>query len=130
MANYIDRARESVRNHFAALMSDEVKKCVQAARLNLFYGPLGSAYLTENDLPDLSFSEAVEKVADWWREQDHEVWVDTQCDEVLTKCPEGYTDDETGEFVEVCWEDYIVFDGRELKRAVFGDLAHELANYI
>lgn len=49
-----------------------------------------------------------------------DLWVDTMSDCVLTSEPEGWEDDETGEWVEPEWSDYAHADGRDIVRALFG----------
>jgi hypothetical protein len=130
MSKIFETARSAVKAHFVALMDEETRKCVQLAHTDLYYGPVNAEYCESEGLPVLSFTEACEQIHNWWRDHDHEVWYDVQLGEVLTKCPEGYTDEETDEFVDVCWEDYVLFNGCDLKRAVFGELEPYLRNYI
>jgi hypothetical protein len=105
-----------VRAYYVERMPQRIKDVIGAANSSLHFG--GGDALCELEL---GFESAMEELFTWWDEQPHEVWLDTQCEEVCDKAPEGYTDDD-GEYVEPMWEDFIQYELREIKRAVFGEL--------
>jgi len=53
---------------------------------------------------------------------DPPLWLDTQSDDVLTSEPEGYKDEETGDWIEPEWSDYVQYEKSDILRIVFGSL--------
>lgn len=115
---------KKVKAYFSERMTEREDACVLLATLDLYIGPTS----LDEDSPhkDLTFSTAVDELCAWWRNQLHEVWLDTDCDHVSESAPEGW-EDETGEWQEPAWECWMHFDTRALKRALFGA---ELAGFI
>lgn len=49
-----------------------------------------------------------------------DLWFDT-CAECVSDCePEGWQDEETGEYIEPEWSDYVHLEGRDVVAAIFG----------
>lgn len=48
------------------------------------------------------------------------LYIETQSDGVMTSEPEGYEDDETGEWVEPDWSDFVALDSSDIVAALFG----------
>ncbi len=98
-----------------------------AANSDLYNGPRDS--YEDDPFPYLGFSHAVKIVGDWAdRELPSEIWVDMDCGEVINGCPEeGYTNEETGEYIENCLDHIYHSESRDILRAIFGK---ELASYL
>jgi hypothetical protein len=118
MKNRQDEYEKKVKAYFTERMTEREHACVLLAMLDLYIGPTS----LDEDSPhkDLTFSKAVDELCAWWRDQPREVWLDMDCDHVSESEPEGWTDEETGEFIEPAWECWMHFDTCAVKRALFG----------
>jgi hypothetical protein len=126
MKNRQDEYEKTVKAYYTEKMSERERACAWFANLDLYFGP--NSRPDEGDInADLTFSKAVDELCAWWRDQPREVWLDMDCDHVSESEPEGWTDEETGEFIEPAWECWMHFDTRAVKRALFGS---ELAGFI
>jgi hypothetical protein len=121
-----ERYEQIVRDYFLALRTPEVIRAQRFAHADLHFGPAHND-LSEEDCEGLTFESATTTLRMWFREQPHQIWLDTQCEEVCDKEPEGYDDEETGEYVGPSWEDFYVYEYADIKRIVFGK---ELAQHV
>ena len=104
----------------------EINRLVNMARYDLYYGPMQEG----EDVDGYTypgFSKAIDQINTWLSKVMEDVWYDRQSGEVLTKKPEGYEDEETGEYVEPMWEDYYHLKARDVVRTMFG---RELGSYL
>lgn len=121
MENRQKKYDSTVKAFFTERMNEREHACVLLATLDLYIGPTS----LDEDSPhkDLTFEKACNELCAWWQDQPHEVWLDMDCDHVSESEPEGWTDEETGEWQEQAWESWMHFDARSIKREVFGVLA-------
>lgn len=149
MSTIRDDAEKVVDAYFTAQMPEEILRLTNQANFDLYNGPI-------TDDPEWpGFVSATDMVSEWVSANLCEVWVDTSCDAVYTREPEGdwepcyecggtgtvdHDDDEDGDgdecpicrgsgerWVEPNWEDYYHFKLRDVKCIVFGS---ELAAHI
>lgn len=125
MKNRQDEYEKTVKTYYIEKMSERERACAWFANFDLYFGPNTQADDGENS--DLTFEKAVDELCKWWRNQPHDVWLDMDCDHVSESEPEGWTDEETGEWQEPALECWRHFDERAVKRALFGS---ELAGFI
>lgn len=125
--NQIEKVVES---HF--VLPDNIRWYANAANFDLYYGPRPNC--DDDEYPYINFSNATRVLSEWAEENLSEIWVDTNCDEIFTKEPEGEVDefeDKEGnvrhEWIEPCWEDIRHYSYLEVKKIVFGK---ELGCYI
>ena len=112
-----------VRRHVQALMPARLRKLATAAHWDLMFGPHSRADFRAEGIRWPGYGEACARLQDWIdSKMPRDLWLDTQADDVLTSEPDGWTDDETGEYVEPFLEDFVHYEAREIKRVVFGDL--------
>ena len=91
-------------------------KLITQATYDLYSGPH-----SERGYP--GFKKAVRLIADDLRALASRVWVDTPAGFVQETEPEGWEDEETGEWIEPYWEDYVEYDRSDIERVVLGELA-------
>lgn len=84
---------------------------------SLYYGPGGD----DPDAP--GYTTAIDTIRDWIdSEMPRTLYYEDWSGFVSENEPEGFEDEETGEWVEPEWSDYRQYDTREIKRIVFGAL--------
>lgn len=116
----IKHARELIKEFVHAEMSDEIKRLTSYALADLHFGPDHNG-LDED--PGFSFERATIAISQWCSDNlPSELWVDLDCDDVLTRAPEGYEGDD-GEWVEPFTEETVYFDRTAIRAATFGALA-------
>lgn len=107
-------AEKAVRAHFVSKMDKEVHNAFSVAMWDLHYGPgCGGT--------EMGYTTALKLLRDWSSEELSDVWYDVQCGEVLEAEPQSW-EDEDGNMVEPCMEDYIEFDVQAGRRLLFGAL--------
>ena len=115
----IEEREQLIREYYK--MPADIQDLTQRANYDLYAGPV----CDDPEYP--GFCAATDEMAKWFAQQPQQVWVDTDCGEVLDREPEGYEDEETGEWVDPDWEFFTYFDVKDVKRVLFG---RELASYI
>lgn len=115
------------------LLTEEQEKIKRVATYDLYFGPIVS---TDADIDDLLATEGTEyRGFEWACEQlrstyealPSELYVDDECDFVSEKEPEGYLDEETGEWIEPYLESTYLLTARDIREMVFGK---ELSQYL
>lgn len=100
----------------------ETNRLCNMARWDLYNGPLDAGQLEEDGFSYPGWSKAADLLQAWAEENLYEVWVCDDTDEVLTSEPEpGYTDEETGEWMETEWE-FRHFSHRDVTRIILGSV--------
>lgn len=107
-------AKVAVTKYFTDKMPKPLRKLMAAALDDLYQGPnVGTGF---------SYTKAIKELSSWWGDEGSEVWYDGESGEVLDSEPQGYEDEETGEYVEPEMSDYTHFSRRDAAQAVFGAL--------
>ncbi len=120
-----DSNEKAVREYVAEKMPARIKKLMAAAKWDLQSGPF-----TKRDMTDQGFrikwpgyTKAIDEIGAWADKHiPSSLTVDTFAGGVFEGEPEGWKDDETGEWNEPNWEDYTSYSHRDIMLAVFGDL--------
>lgn len=115
-------ATEAIKAHVSATLSDEIKRLISLANHDLYFGPIpeGAANDDGDDGPLYpGFCEACKRIGEAFEECD-ELWYDSACGTVSADEPETWADEDTGEVIEPCWEDYYKFDRQAIRLAVLG----------
>ena len=114
--------------HFWAKMDPSVTDAITAARSDLWHGPFSADDREAMGLPrEYHFEKAIEVISEWWSENASTVYYDRDVEDVLESEPEGYEDEETGEYVEPDLSNVVRYDGQDLRALLFGN---ELAKYV
>lgn len=114
---------KAIASHFRESWGNEIEKAHTFALHDLLYGPLDADTKESEGYPeDWNFSVCVDILREWANAYVHEAWLDVHCDCVLYSEPEGFID-EDGTPHEPFWEDFVYYDIRAVKRAVFGEVA-------
>lgn len=123
MSEAFIQAKKVVRAYVLATLDDRTRTLVRLANADLHFGPVHNG-LDESELAlwegfekaTIEISAALHDLSDLWVEGDN----------VAPSEPEGYTDEETGEWVAPFLEDTYHFEYRDVLRATFGELADYL----
>ena len=115
--------QEAINAHFD--MPEDVNFYANAANFDLYYGPRES--FEDDPVPWQGFQHATKIVRDWVENNVHDVYVDTDSDEVSDREPEPWQDEETGDTFEPDLSTWRHYDERAVKRMLFG---RELASYV
>jgi hypothetical protein len=115
-----DTAEEEIANYVVKKMPENIKTLRRLAMWSLYYGSI-EGHEGEEQWP--GWSKAVDIIRSWVNDNIYDLWYDVESGEVLEKEPEGYKDEETEEWIEPVYEDYIQHDSRIIKNLVFGELA-------
>lgn len=118
MSRLASQANEAVSAFFEEKLTKQAKKAIAAALADLYSGPGAGG---------MSFTKATKILSDWWDEHGAEVTYDVQSGHVFEGKVEGYEDEETGEWIEPEWSDYVHYDSGDAKQAFFGS---ELAPHV
>jgi hypothetical protein len=148
------RIHNVVYKHFEDLMDERIKKFKAFAHADLWFGPINGCDRCGADSNDectcehvyQGFENALDELKEWSSENIHKVWVDIQCEEIITSEPEASeceeckgigtvnkVDDNPCEYcdgngsIEPYWEDFYCYDTPDVKAIVFGK---ELAEYV
>lgn len=109
-----------VKEHVTSKMPARIKKLVSGARTDLYGGPYSKTDMRAFGVSRWpGYSKAIDEISDWASDHVSELWVDTGAGFVMDSEPEGFTDEDTGEYVEPFWEEIAHFDRRDVMRAVF-----------
>lgn len=110
----------------------DIRKQISLLNSDLYFGPLyfdeegeQCAHMDQG-ATQFNFSQAGREVMDYLREEvPSEVYIDVNSEELLENEPEGFEDEETGEWVDPFWEEiyqvddvYATLLGRELYRTI------------
>ena len=122
-----------VEKYFKAKMPKDIAQLVAMAHWDLNFGPAhgyvdGESTANDSTIEWPGFELACEHIKNWVHDElPSEVWVDMDCDDVSEYAPEGYwehaDDQEEKVWVEPNTENTYHLDRKEIKRAVFGELA-------
>jgi hypothetical protein len=113
-------ADKAVAKYVNSLMPENVKRAKAAAMHSLYYGPGGD----DPDAP--GYVTAIDTLRDWIdSDMPRTLWYDVQSGYVEESEPEGFEDEETGEWIEPEWSDYYKYESHDIKRIVFGALVSD-----
>lgn len=141
MANKIETEIETaVENHFK--VPSHIMACASAIRYDLMHGPsfaaipntgiesftvdhYASDYESLENMTDCKIEETyigivAQTLRDYISNLPSEMWYDSQCGYLSENEPEGYEDDETGEWIEPEWSDYYKLERSNIVAALFG----------
>ena len=109
-------------------MPKEIVRLRNLCNFDLYFGPIDEAQLDDQWERDnyKSFGEALEKIQAWIDENVREVWVDVDCDCVMTSEPEWHQE-EDGEWIEPYLESTYQVSRSEVKEYLLGK---ELGGYV
>lgn len=117
-----------VRQHCLGLLDNRVRRLVSMALSDLYFGPFVAEDFEADD-PDETirwpgYVPAIEEIRKAADKLPRVLWIDTEFGEVLESEPEGWDDEDTGEWVDPIWEReiYCEFNTRDIMRATFGAL--------
>lgn len=120
-------AETVIAEHFKKLMPAAVKHQMSGALWDLYNGPLSKADARAEGIRGWKgFTTAAKVLGEWADAWVEPVWYNQEWGGIETEEPRGYEDDD-GEWVEPAWDDYVKYDTRDVKRAIFGS---ELAQAI
>jgi hypothetical protein len=106
-------------------LPERIRRLINTATFDLYYGPIDENP-DGDDFRYPGFSLAVDEIVKHLDLPSVLYW-EGDCEELLESCPEGYTEEETGEYVEPYLENTFELDAKTIKQAVLGK---ELANTI
>jgi hypothetical protein len=118
----VSRVRDTdglVEAHFTALIDADTRTLIAQASYDLYYGP-------EEQEGFPGWTTAIKQLNKDLRGVFTDVWVDTQADIVEDVEPSGFEDEETGEYLEPDWSDYVYYDAQAAAKATLGELAKYL----
>ncbi len=123
-------AERLVRDYVNSQLDLETQRLARLLWWDLVYGPIGEyngagVRVANDGEPWIGFVEASRIVADAVRDVG-DLWVDVDWDCVMTREPEGFNDEETGEYVEPFWESIYQYSRKDVLRAAFGEVADYL----
>ena len=120
-----NKLKELIRAYFK--MPEHVERLRNLANLDLYFGPLNDSQLDDEWERQhyKGFSEALGTIQEWIDANVTDLWVDVDCDCVMTSEPEGYEDE--GEWVEPYLETTYHVDMRTVKKYLLGK---ELGGYV
>lgn len=108
-------------------LPERVRRLITCANFDLYFGPYG-VYEPDNDgFVYPGFVTASKEISEAISDLPSEVWVDVDCEQIYESEPQGYEDDETGEYIEPYLENTWYFNHGAIKRALLGK---ELASTI
>jgi hypothetical protein len=128
----IDKALDKWAKKELAKLPRKIRRLINQADFDLWYGPCQDkswpGFITATKL----IHAAIENI------HCSDVWIDLQCEEIMTSEPQGFWDEnpdhdpndadsEKQVWVEPCWDDVYHVETFEVKRAMFGK---ELAHYL
>jgi hypothetical protein len=123
----LETEQKAIKEYVNSLLDDETKRLVHLAAWDLYWGPVACSPEAHNGPDDgkpwPGFSAACERIKEALDGLD-DLWVEG--DNVMTREPEGYTDNDTGEWVEPYLEETYRFPRREVLRVAFSALAEHL----
>ena len=83
----------------------------------------GSLYGISGDPSGMGYEEAIDIIREWISdEMPGTLYYDVQSGYVDENEPQGFEDEETGEWIEPEWGDYVQYEDRDIDRIVFGSL--------
>ena len=120
-------AQLAVDKHVRSLLTPEIERLSRLAYWDLWHGPIANdgEQGPDDGHPWPGFSEACKQVSAAL-DTLGDLWVDTDSDSISDSEPEGYTDDDTGEFVEPYLDSTYHFTRKEALHATFLELAEYL----
>ncbi len=124
----IEKKLENIlRAHYA--IPEDMQRRANIATLDLHFGPYTADHLEPDEVALYpSFSDAIDTLKTWLDSAiDSELWIDLDCDYVGTSEPEGYQDEETGEYIEPYTENTWHLERRDILNALFNK---ELVSYL
>ena len=118
-----ERELLDLREYLFAKMPTRISELRSMALWSLYYGPFSAEHFAEEN-PEREtewpgYLSACEELANWASENISDFWVGDGC--IVDKEPESW-EDEDGDTVEVCPEDWCHFDERRVLQIVFREL--------
>lgn len=109
-------------------MPKRIERLVILALSDLHNGPVRRSTLDSEDARVWSgFESATREISRWLAGNvPSVVWFDADCGSIGDREPEGYRDEETGEWFEPFTEDTYRVESREIRRLMFGELGEYL----
>ncbi len=115
--------KEAVRNHFE--VPEDIERLVNLATSDLLWGPIGLDDDWERENYQ-GFQSACKRIKEYVDTLPSQLWVDIDCDCVMTREPQGEEVD--GEYIEPYWESIYYVNGRnEIVEALFN---HYVVGYV
>lgn len=126
------KIRKLVSEHFQKDMPERIRRLANIATMDLYFGPYPPDYEFEGEFNWPGFENAVDEIKTWIEKNiPSDLWVDIDCECIMTKEPEGYfetNEDGTEEYIEPFLEfTYHLDSFREVASYVFN---RELINTI
>lgn len=108
---------------------ENIRRLAALTAYSLYFGPLEPGYPEDPDFYYPGYCKALDTVKEWIEHNlPSEVWINLDCDYVSTSEPEGYYDDETGEYIEPYLENtYHLDNWRDIAKLLFNT---ELINHM
>ena len=101
-------------------LPDDLQRLRRLATWDLWHGPILPSELDEEDKPWPGFGEACSLMRAWADETlPRTVWYDNDCGHVGTSEPEGFIDEDTGDWIEPYTDETYRIEWREILAAIF-----------
>ena len=83
-------------------MPERIRRLANIATMDLYFGPYSAENLDDDEERELykSFHYALDEIKAWSNDLPGTLYVDLDCESASDSEPEGYTDDDTGEWIE------------------------------
>ena len=122
------KIRKLVSEHFEKDIPERIRRLSNIASYDLYFGPFPPDKEFEGDFDWPGFEKAIDEIKPWIESNiPSDLWVDIDCDYIMEKEPDGYLDDETGEYIEPFLEYYHLDSFKEIASYIFNK---ELINTI
>lgn len=123
---------KAVNEYWKPKLGERGKRLINWLNSDLYYGPYAAGTTDEEDNPDATypgFTSAIDELRDIIDAAGgfQDMWYDNDSGQLMESEPEGYTDEETGEFIEPFLEETYLLEGRDVAKYVLGK---ELVSYV
>jgi hypothetical protein len=99
---------------------ETIQRLANIATLDLYFGPYTTANLDDEwERKNYTFQTALESIRNWADTNLQDCWIDVDCGAVMDREPEGYLDEETGEYVEPYLDQTYYLTAKELLAFLF-----------
>ena len=114
---------KAVKKHYWDKMPKRIKELTGAAKMDLNFGPHSKQDFKEEGVSWPGYEKATQKIEEWADANiPSEIWYNDGADDISESEPQGWEDEETGEWHEPFLEETYHLEHRDIMRAVFGDL--------